>query len=405
MVRIATARAVKALHEFFRLETTGGALLVGATVLALVVANLSPAQRIYEWVLGLHLTITLGGLGVDKPLLLWVNDALMVLFFMLVGLELKREAIEGQLSRPDQIILPALAALGGLLAPAGIYLWFNADLGAQKHGWAIPTATDIAFALAVLGLMASRVPIALKLFLTTIAIIDDIAAIGIIAVFYSSDLSMASLVLAGAGVLVLAALNRFRVMSLAPYMLIGLFIWFCILKSGVHATLAGVVVAAFIPLTADDERSPARHLEHTLHPWVALLVLPVFAFANAGVNLSDTGVSTLVGPVAMGVTLGLVLGKPAGVLAMVGIARLTGLARLPDHTSWGQLFGVAALCGVGFTMSLFIGSLAFEQRHFDDLGQIKLAVLAGSLISAVVGLLALNFTLPRAARQVDAVAK
>jgi NhaA family Na+:H+ antiporter len=395
MIKTASKNAARSLQEFLKLETAGGILLVGATVIALLAANIPSAREAYEWFLALKLTVTLGGLGVDKPLLLWINDALMVLFFMLVGLELKREVVEGQLSRLDQVLLPALAALGGLIVPAAIFWWINQDFVAEKNGWAIPTATDIAFALAVLGLMGSRVPIALKIFLTTIAIIDDIAAIVIIAIFYTSDLGVLSLVLAGLGVVGLAILNRLRVMALAPYMLIGLFIWFCVLKSGVHATLAGVVVAAFIPLKADDDHSPARRLEHTLHPWVAFAVLPIFAFANAGVPFLGVTKEQLTGSVPVGIILGLFAGKQLGVFGMVVLARLSGLAKLPAGTTWGQIYGVAVLCGIGFTMSLFIGTLAFEHGNFDLLAGVKMGVLLGSLLSAAWGLLVLHFVLPK----------
>jgi NhaA family Na+:H+ antiporter len=395
MIKTVSKRAVTSLQEFLKLETAGGILLVGATVIALLLANIPLARDAYEWFLGLQLTVTLGGLGVDKPLLLWINDALMVLFFMLVGLELKREVVEGQLSQLDQVLLPALAALGGLVIPAAIFWWVNQDLVSEKNGWAIPTATDIAFALAVLGLLGSRVPIALKIFLTTIAIVDDIAAIIIIAIFYTSDLGMLSLFLAGLGIIGLAILNRMKVMSLAPYMLVGLFIWFCVLKSGVHATLAGVVVAAFIPLKADDNRSPARHLEHILHPWVALAVLPIFAFANAGVPILGVTMQQISGGVPVGIILGLFVGKQIGIFGMVALARFSGLVNLPAGTTWGQIYGVAVLCGIGFTMSLFIGTLAFEHGNFDLLVGVKIGVLAGSFLSAVWGLLVLHFVLPK----------
>jgi NhaA family Na+:H+ antiporter len=384
------------MREFMRMESSSGYLLIAATVLALLMANIPVAQQAYEWFLGLHLTVTLGGLGVDKPLLLWINDALMVFFFMMVGLELKREMVEGQLSRPDQVILPVLAALGGLIVPAAIFWWINGDFASQKNGWAIPTATDIAFALAMLGLMGSRVPLALKVFLTTIAIVDDIAAIVIIALFYTSDLSIISLALAGLGIIGLAVLNRYRVMNLAPYMLIALFIWLCVLKSGVHATLAGVVVAVFIPLTPGDDESPARHLEHALHPWVAFAVLPVFAFANAGVPLYGMSIEKLSNGVPMGIIFGLFVGKQVGVFGMVALARLFRLAALPQGTTWGQVYGVSILCGIGFTMSLFIGTLAFEHGNFDLLSRVKLGVLIGSVVSAIVGLLVLHLTLPKA---------
>lgn len=383
------------MREFLRLESASGTLLIVATVLALIMANIPSALHAYDWFLGLHLTITVGGLGVDKPLLLWINDALMVFFFMLVGLELKREVVEGQLSKPDQVILPIMAAFGGLVLPAAIFWWINGDFISQKNGWAIPTATDIAFALAMLGLLGSRAPLSLKIFLTTIAIVDDIAAIFIIAIFYTSDLSLVSLALAGTGIIGLAILNRMKVMRLAPYMIIGLFIWLCVLKSGVHATLAGVVVAAFIPLRAGDDQSPARHLEHTLHPWVAFAVLPVFAFANAGVPLIGISIEKLSNGVPLGIILGLFFGKQFGVFGMVLLARLLRIAKLPEDTTWGQIYGVALLCGIGFTMSLFIGTLAFEHGNFDLLSGVKLGVLVGSVLSAIAGLLVLHLTLPK----------
>jgi NhaA family Na+:H+ antiporter len=391
-----TQNAIDLMKEFLKLESAGGMLLIAATILALVMANIPYALALYNWFLSLQLTITLGGLGVDKPLLLWINDALMVFFFMLVGLELKREVVEGQLSRPDQVILPVLAALGGLVLPAAIFWYINGDFVSQKNGWAIPTATDIAFALAMLGLLGSRVPLSLKIFLTTVAIVDDIAAIVIIAIFYTYDLSLLSLSLAGLGVIALFILNRMKVMRLAPYMLVALFIWLCVLKSGVHATLAGVVVASFIPLRAGDDHSPARHLEHTLHPWVAFAVLPIFAFANAGVPLYGMSLDKLSNGVPMGIILGLFVGKQVGVFGMVLLARLFRLAKLPPGTTWGQIYGVAVLCGIGFTMSLFIGTLAFEHGNFNLLSGVKAGVLIGSLLSAVAGLLVLHLALPKA---------
>lgn len=391
-----TQKAIDLSKEFLKLESAAGILLIGATVVALVMANIPLAYQAYNWFLGLQLTVTLGGLGVDKPLLLWINDALMVFFFMLVGLELKREVVEGQLSRPDQVILPVLAAIGGLIVPAAIFWYINGDFASQKNGWAIPTATDIAFALAMLGLLGSRVPISLKIFLTTIAIIDDLAAIVIIAIFYSSDLSLISLGLAGLGIVVLFALNRMKVMRLAPYMLTALFIWLCVLKSGVHATLAGVVVAAFIPLKAGDDHSPARHLEHTLHPWVAFAVLPIFAFANAGVSFHGMSVEKLTNGVSMGIIFGLFFGKQIGVFGMILLARLLRIAKLPPGATWGQVYGVALLCGIGFTMSLFIGTLAFEHGDFDMLSTVKMGVLIGSALSAAAGLLVLHLASPKA---------
>jgi len=397
MVVKTTNKAIDLMKDFLKLESASGLLLIVATVIALLMANIPATLTAYDSLLGLHLTVTVGGLGVDKPLLLWINDALMVLFFMLVGLELKREVVEGQLSRPDQVILPTLAALGGLAVPAAIYWFINSGFEDQRNGWAIPTATDIAFALAMLSLLGSRVPTSLKILLATIAIVDDIAAIMIIAVFYTSDLSMQSLALAGLGIGVLVALNRARVMRLAPYMLTAAFIWFCVLKSGVHATLAGVVVAAFIPLRAQDDQSPARHLEHTLHPWVAYAVLPVFAFANAGVSFLGMNSGSLANGVPLGIIFGLFFGKQIGVFGMILLARLLRLAELPKGATWAQVYAISILCGIGFTMSLFIGTLAFEHGDFDLLPGVKLGVLVGSILSAGFGLLVLHLALPRKA--------
>ncbi len=386
--------AADLFREFTRLESLGGLLLISATVLALVVANLPLTAHLYEAILETRLVITLGGLGVDKPILLWVNDALMALFFMLVGLELKREVLEGQLSRPEQVVLPAMAAVGGVALPAVIYWFYNSGSVSEQNGWAIPTATDIAFALAILGIMGSRVPLTLKLFLTAIAIVDDIAAVVIIALFYTSDLSVLSLILAGFGIAALLVLNRLRITRLAPYILVGLIIWFCVLKSGVHATLAGVMVAAFIPLRAHDDHSPARHLEHTLHPWVTYAILPIFAFANAGVSFRGMGWQDVTGGVPVGIILGLFVGKQVGIMGMVVLARMLRWAELPPGTTWGQIYGVAILCGVGFTMSLFIGTLAFEHGNFDLLSGVKLGVIMGSVLAAAWGLLVLHWSLP-----------
>jgi NhaA family Na+:H+ antiporter len=397
MIQTASKKAADTLREFLQLESAGGLILIGITVIALILANIPLANSWYEWFLDVQLTVTLGGLGVDKPVLLWINDALMALFFMLVGLELKREVVEGQLSRPDQVVLPALAALGGVAVPAAVYWWYNTGYGSIQNGWAIPTATDIAFALAILGLMGSRVPMALKVFLTTIAIVDDIAAVLLITILYTSDLSSTALALAGLGIAGLFILNKLKVMRLAPYMLIGLFIWFCVLKSGVHATLAGVIVAVFIPLRADDDHSPARHLEHTLHPWIAFGVLPIFVFANAGVSFIGISREDLTGGVPVGIVLGLFVGKQIGVMGMIALARMFKLAKLPEGTTWGQIYGVAILCGVGFTMSLFIGSLAFEHGDFNLLTGVKVGVLAGSILSAVWGLIVLHLSLPKSA--------
>jgi len=396
MIRNASQKAIETLRDFLNLESAGGLLLIGATLIALTVANIPATLPLYDKLLDTHLTVTLGGLGVDKPLLLWINDALMAVFFMLVGLELKREVLEGQLSRPDQVVLPAMAAIGGVVVPAGIYWVFNGGLVSEQNGWAIPTATDIAFALAILGLMGPRVPVALKIFLTTIAIVDDMVAVLLIAAFYTRDLSATALMLAAAGIVILILMNRFRVMRLAPYMLVGLFIWFCVLKSGVHATLAGIVIAACIPMRAEQEHSPGRHLEHTLHPWVAFAILPVFAFANAGVSFIGLSQEDLSGTVPIGILLGLFAGKQIGVFGMVALARAFKIADLPAGTTWGQVYGVSALCGIGFTMSLFIGSLAFEHGNFNLLSGVKIGVIGGSVLSAIWGAAVLHFFLPNA---------
>jgi NhaA family Na+:H+ antiporter len=392
MLKVASNKGVQALQDFLRLESSGGILLAGAAVLAMLLAN-SPAAGLYTQLLQTELTITLGGFGVDKPLLLWINDGLMAVFFLLVGLELKREVVEGQLSSMKQLALPAMAAIGGVAVPALIYVLITRDLPEAKGGWAIPTATDIAFALAVLTLLGSRVPTALKVFLATVAVIDDLAAIIIIAVFYTYDLSVTAMLMALGGVIVLVGLNRAGVKRIAAYMIVGVFIWLSVLKSGVHATLAGVIVAALIPLKADDDSSPARHLEHELHPWVAYGVLPVFAFANAGVALKGVGLESMTSGITLGIMAGLFIGKQIGVFGMTGLAIVTGLARMPQGLNWGQLWGAALLCGVGFTMSLFIGSLAFEHGDMLQVAAVKLGVMGGSLLSGMLGALVLHLSL------------
>ena len=394
MIRRRTRAVTEAWREFLRLESAGGVILVIAAIVAVVMAN-SPLADIYTHILNLKLTITIENVGVSKPLLPWINDGLMAVFFLLIGLELKREVVEGQLSSPDQIILPALAAIGGLAVPALIYWFINRDNPEGINGWAIPTATDIAFALAILSVLGSRVPASLKIFLTTIAIVDDLAAIIIIAVFYSGDLSTTSLVAAGVGIAILFALNRLGVQRLAAYLITGVFIWFFVLKSGVHATLAGVIVAAFIPLECENEHSPARHLEHTLHPWIAFAVLPIFAFANAGVSFAGIGADTVLGTVSVGIVLGLLVGKQVGVFGMTALAIGLGIAKKPEGTTWPMLYGVALVCGVGFTMSMFIGGLAFEHGGFTQLAAVKIGVIAGSLASALGGWLVLHLSLPK----------
>ena len=381
---------VAALRNFLRLESSAGVLLVIATVVALIVSN-SPLASLYERLLNVPLMVALGDLVVDKPLLLWINDGLMAIFFFLIGLEVKREILEGQLSSKEQLLLPAAGAVGGFVVPAAIYAAFNWGNAETLNGWAIPAATDIAFALGVLMLLGKRVPIGLKMFLTSIAIFDDIGAIVVIAIFYTADLSVFALTAGIVGISALVVLNRLGVTRIAVYTTIGIVVWLCVLKSGVHATLAGFAVACTIPLRGKaDEPSPLRHLEHSLHPWVAYLILPVFAFANAGVSFSGIDPEALLGPVSVGIAVGLFVGKQVGVFGVVWLAVKLGLASLPKGSNWLSIYGVALLTGIGFTMSLFIGSLAFERGAFDYLAATRVGVLAGSILSAAAGYIILR---------------
>ncbi|MFN3048711.1 MULTISPECIES: Na+/H+ antiporter NhaA [Pseudomonas] len=371
--------------RFFQLEAASGLLLIAAAVLALIINN-SPLSYLYGGLLDVPVAIQVGALNIAKPLLLWINDGLMALFFLLIGLEVKREVVDGHLSKPSQVILPATAAVGGMVVPALIYWFINRDNPAAVAGWAIPTATDIAFALGVLALLGKRVPVSLKLFLMTLAIIDDLGAIIVIALFYSGTLSSVSLLLAAACLVVLVAMNRLGVVKLGPYMIVGLILWVCVLKSGVHATLAGVALALCIPLrTRNAESSPLLALEHALHPWVAYAILPIFAFANAGVSLAGMTVDSFIHPVPMGITVGLLLGKTVGVFGLTWVAVKLRLAALPAGAGWGQILGVAILCGIGFTMSLFVGSLAFAPGSSEYAGMDRMGILTGSFFAAVIG--------------------
>lgn len=371
--------------RFFQLEAASGLLLIAAAVLALIINN-SPLSYLYGGLLDVPVAVQVGALDIAKPLLLWINDGLMALFFLLIGLEVKREVVDGHLSKPSQVILPATAAVGGMVVPALIYWFINRDNPAAVAGWAIPTATDIAFALGVLALLGKRVPVSLKLFLMTLAIIDDLGAIIVIALFYSGTLSSVSLLLAAACLVVLVAMNRLGVVKLGPYMIVGLILWVCVLKSGVHATLAGVALALCIPLrTRNAESSPLLALEHALHPWVAYAILPLFAFANAGVSLAGMTVDSFIHPVPMGITVGLLLGKTVGVFGLTWVAVKLRLAALPAGAGWGQILGVAILCGIGFTMSLFVGSLAFAPGSSEYAGMDRMGILTGSFFAAVIG--------------------
>ncbi|MBS0518570.1 MAG: Na+/H+ antiporter NhaA [Proteobacteria bacterium] len=381
-------KRLKALLE----SDLGTALpLLAAAVLALVIAN-SPLEWLLDEVLDTKLTVDFGGVGLSKPLLLWINDGLMAVFFLLVGLEIKREVLEGELSRPAQVALPVAGALGGIAVPALIYSAFTWKDPVALHGWAIPSATDIAFAVALLASLGRRVPRSLKLFLLTLAIVDDLAAIIIIAVFYTAELSTLSLALAALCIVVLIGFNIARVRRVSPYLLVGIVLWVCVLKSGVHATLAGVVLAFCLPLVYPSpapDRRPYIRLEHALTPYVSYLVLPAFALANSGLRLSEMNADMVRDPVTVGIVAGLFFGKQIGIFsAAAGLIRL-GLARLPAGVRWIQLYGVSVCGGIGFTMSLFIGTLAFDSQEHQSL--VRLAVLSGSTLSALAGWAVLRF--------------
>jgi NhaA family Na+:H+ antiporter len=380
-----------AFLRFFRNESAGGIVLAFAAMAALFMSN-SQWQPLYAAMVQTPGEVRIGEwLLLAKPLVVWVNDLWMAVFFLLVGLEIKREFFEGELGDRRQAMLPAVAALGGMAVPAIIYSLCNESDPVALRGWAIPAATDIAFAIGIVMLLGSRVPASLKIFLTAVAIIDDLGAIVVIAVFYTQDLSLPMLLGAGGGLLVLALLNLSGVKRVDVYLVVGLVVWLCVLKSGVHATLAGVATAMAIPMRADDGHSPAQDLEHGLHPWVAFLVLPVFAFTNAGVALAGVNPSTLVQGIPMGITLGLLLGKACGVYGSMRLMVHMGWANRPAGATWMQCFGVSVLCGIGFTMSLFIGGLAFAGLSGDYEVQVKLGVLTGSLLSGLLGTAILLF--------------
>src|SRR5215469_2863920 len=382
------------LRRLFRHEAASGVVLMLASALALVLAN-SPLAGIYDLLLSVRGSVRIGSFGIEKPLLLWINDGLMAIFFMLVGLEIKRELIEGELSDRSRALLPATAALGGMAVPALLYLAITRNAPGAAVGWAIPSATDIAFSLGVIALFGSRVPASLKLFLTALAIIDDLGSIVIIAIFYTEQLSWVSLEAATAAVVVLVALNRAGVQRVTWYVLVGVVLWALVLKSGVHATLAGAVLALAIPFKAKPgEVSPLIRLEHELAPWVAFGVLPLFGFANAGLSFADLSASSIVQPVPLGVAGGLFLGKQLGVFGASYLVIRAGWSRPPSDASWLALYGTSVLTGIGFTMSLFIGTLAFGQSDFEAV--MRLGVLVGSLLSALLGAAALTLGSKRA---------
>jgi len=384
------AGAAQLFADFFRLEASSGILLIVAALVALACAN-TPLHDLYQVFRELPVQLRIGAFGIDKPLLLWINDGLMALFFLLVALEIKRETLSGQLSSRDQLVLPLVCAAAGVVVPALIFWWSNRGDATALRGWAIPTATDIAFALGILALLGSRVPLGMKLLLSTIAVVDDLIAIVIIAVFYTHGMSFVALGWAAAAIAAMAILNRRGVTALTPYLLLGVVLWVCVLKSGVHATLAGVVTGLMIPhvnrrndLDDATEHSPLETLEHALHPWVAYGILPLFAFVNAGLVLGGLGMDDLLSPLPLGIALGLVVGKPVGIVAAAVLMRAAGFARYPRGMDFKAMLGLGLLCGIGFTMSLFIGSLAFAQdglRYTESV----IGVLVASTVSAVLG--------------------
>ncbi len=383
------------LSNFFKLESASGIILMVVGLLAVLIAN-TPLQPYYALLLDTPVEVRIGIFEVAKPLLLWINDGLMAIFFFLVGLELKRELIEGELADKRNVILPGVGAIGGMLVPAIIYAYFNFSDSTAMKGWAIPTATDIAFALGVLFLLGSRVPTSIKIFLTSVAIFDDIGAIVIIAFFYTAKISLVALAVVALCISILALLNKRNTESMSVYLMVGLVMWVAMLKSGVHATLTGVVLAMFIPMKseANSHYSPLKNLEHDLHSVVAFFILPVFAFANAGVSFSGVGIEQFLHNVPLGIALGLFIGKQVGIFGLCWLALQLKLARLPKGMSWSSLYGTSALCGIGFTMSLFIGSLAFDETGVNLLFDERIGILLGSLVSGIVGYVVLRASLP-----------
>jgi len=380
------ARLTKLTHH----EAAGGVLLMLAAAFALLLDN-SPLAWLYDRLLSTPVVVQIGALAIDKPLLLWINDGLMAVFFFLVGLEIKRELLEGELSSWRKASLPALAAVGGMLVPALIYAFLNWDDPVALRGWAIPAATDIAFALGILALLGSRVPVSLKIFLLALAIIDDLGAIVIIAAFYTAEISLVSLAIGLIGAAILLVMNLTGVTRTSFYLIVGIIMWVCVLKSGVHATLAGVIIALTIPLRAKDAtgQSPLHKLETSLHPFVMFGVVPIFAFANAGVSLIGLSIADLLAPIPLGIALGLFLGKQIGVFGFAWLGVKLRLCHLPQDMNWAQVYGASMLAGIGFTMSLFIGTLAFADP--EHASAVRIGVLTGSTLSAVIGYLVLRW--------------
>lgn len=393
---------LQALKEFLKFEASSGILLILATVLAMLVVN-SPLENYYNALFSTTAEIRLGEFSISKPLLLWINDGLMAIFFFLIGLEVKREMLAGELSDPARIVLPVIGAIGGMAVPAIIYAYINWGDPVAMKGWAIPSATDIAFALGVLALLGSRIPSSLKLFLMTLAIIDDLGAIVIIAIFYTDNLSMMSFTTAIVAIIALFVLNRLNVIKMTPYLLVGLVLWTAVLKSGIHATLAGVIIAFFIPFKKmpGETKTQLEIMEHDLHPAVSFAILPIFAFANTGISFDGLTFDMLLHPVPLGIALGLFIGNQLGIFTLCFLTIKLGLAKMPSNSTFVQLYGVALLCGIGFTMSLFIGSLAFQEGgpayNVDE----RLGILMGSLISAVAGYIVLYLSSKPDAQNID----
>ncbi|OOF56415.1 Na+/H+ antiporter NhaA [Rodentibacter genomosp. 2] len=380
------------IRQFFKLESSGGILLLFAALIAILFAN-SPLGTDYNNFLHLPVSVQIGAFSIDKTLLHWINDGFMAVFFVLVGLEVKRELLEGSLSSYQQAIFPAFAAVGGMVIPALVYVFIAHQDPTLANGWAIPMATDIAFALGVMALLSKQVPLPLKVFLLALAIIDDLGAIIVIALFFSHGLSIQALIFAAIAIILLIALNRFKVTALCAYMVVGIILWASVLKSGVHATLAGVIIGFCIPLKGEKGETPLEDFEHLLAPWASFLILPLFAFANAGVSFEGLDFSMLTSPLLLAIALGLIIGKPVGVFSFSYLSVKLGIAKLPEGINFKQIFAIAILCGIGFTMSMFLASLAFGNYDDESINTLsRLGILLGSTVSAIVGYVFLKQT-------------
>ncbi|WP_419853097.1 Na+/H+ antiporter NhaA [Actinobacillus pleuropneumoniae] len=384
---------LKQIQKFLKLEAASGILLLVSALLAMIFAN-TDLNQLYFSFLQTEVAIKFGAFSIDKPLLMWVNDGFMAVFFILVGMEVKRELFEGSLSSYQKAIFPAVAALGGMIIPALVYWFINQNSPEYQQGWAIPMATDIAFALGIVALLSKQVPPALKVFLLALAIIDDLGAIIVIALFFSHEMSMQALTIASIAIVILVAMNRYKVTGLINYAIIGTILCASVLKSGVHATLAGVIIGFCIPLRGKNGEAPLHHLEHALAPWCSFAILPLFAFSNAGVSLEGMSLDKLASPLPLGVALGLIIGKPVGVFLFSYVAVLLGIAKIPEGINLKQIFAIAVLCGIGFTMSMFIAGLAFGEEDASEsvLALARLGILMGTFVAAIIGYFLLKIT-------------